>query len=157
MASLVFALVLIATVANGLLAGAGLDYLIKQLPARHKIGIRAYAAYFRASDLSTGRFWYIPLGIGAYSVNFAAAASAYLESPAPGASIAIFAAAALALVHLIGTTQAAPAGLSVRKIPADYEAGLNKAFEKFVRWSYPRGIVGLPMFLASLWALILLS
>ena len=46
------------------------------------------------------------------------------------------AAAVAAVVHLIGTTQAAPAGLSVLKIPPEDEALLTKAFDKFSWWSY---------------------
>ena len=46
------ALILAATAADGLLAGASLDQSIKQLPARRRIGAVDYSAYSRASDAS---------------------------------------------------------------------------------------------------------
>ncbi|MFI5421319.1 MAG: hypothetical protein ACHQ1H_10170, partial [Nitrososphaerales archaeon] len=62
MNNIFLAVVTITTVVDGILAGAVLDYVIKQLPARKIIGITAYRKYFLASDLRNGRFWYIPLG-----------------------------------------------------------------------------------------------
>jgi hypothetical protein len=38
-------LTLAATAADGRLAGASLDQSIKQLPARQRIGVKAYSAY----------------------------------------------------------------------------------------------------------------
>src|SRR6266487_6511813 len=58
-----FVLLGITTTVNGLLAGASLDQSIEQLPARHRIGMRAYRAYSQASHMANGRFWLIPLGI----------------------------------------------------------------------------------------------
>ena len=43
-----------AAVANGAMVGATLDQSVKQLPARHRIGPVAYAAYARAADLTGG-------------------------------------------------------------------------------------------------------
>ena len=54
----------IAAVVDGLLAGASLDQSIEPLPARHRIGVRAYSAYSRASHRANGRFWLLPLGVG---------------------------------------------------------------------------------------------
>jgi hypothetical protein len=134
----IFYLVLASTVGNGLLAGAGLDYMIKQLPARHRIGIVAYAQYFRASDLANGRFWYIPLGVGMYVLNIGSGIAALVMGVAYEFSIPIYAASGFTLVHLIGTSRAAPAGLSVRKIQPDNKAELARALETFVKWSYQR-------------------
>src|SRR5215208_5824282 len=58
------ALLAIVTTIHGLIAGASLDQSIEQLPARHRIGMRAYRAYSQASHMANGRFWLIPLGIG---------------------------------------------------------------------------------------------
>jgi hypothetical protein len=41
------ALAAVAALTAGLLAGASLDQSIKQLPARHRIGVEAFAAYSR--------------------------------------------------------------------------------------------------------------
>src|SRR5438093_12066699 len=68
-----FVLLGIATTVDGLLAGASLDQSIEQLPARHRIGVRAYSAYSRASHVANGRFWLIPLGIGGAALTLAAA------------------------------------------------------------------------------------
>jgi hypothetical protein len=63
-----------AVVANGLLVGASLDQSIKQLPARHRIGVEAFSAYSQAADLRNGVAWYATLGLGAAAVTLAAAA-----------------------------------------------------------------------------------
>src|SRR5262245_30495498 len=62
-----------ATIIDGLLAGASVDQSIEQLPARHRIGIRAYQRYSQASHMANGRFWLIPLGIGGPVLRIAAA------------------------------------------------------------------------------------
>jgi len=63
-----------AAVVDGLLAGASLDQSVEQLPARHRIGVRAYSAYSRASHVANGRFWLIPLGIGGAALTIGTAA-----------------------------------------------------------------------------------
>ncbi len=74
-----FILILAATAADGLLAGASLDQSIKQLPARHKIGLVAYSEYSRASDLGPGILWYAILGVGAALLTIAAAGAALVQ------------------------------------------------------------------------------
>ncbi|TLZ90289.1 MAG: hypothetical protein E6K04_07525, partial [Methanobacteriota archaeon] len=56
--TLELALLAVALILNGLLAGASLDKAITQLPARRKIGLRAMAEYHRATDLGPGLFLY---------------------------------------------------------------------------------------------------
>src|SRR5438105_13843412 len=68
-----FILLAIAATVNGLLAGASLDQSIEQLPSRHRIGVRAYSDYSRASHLANGRFWLVPLGLGGAAITVAAA------------------------------------------------------------------------------------
>jgi hypothetical protein len=63
-----------AVVAKGLLVGASLDQSVKQLPARHRIGVEAFSAYSQAADLRNGVAWYATLGLGAAAVTLAAAA-----------------------------------------------------------------------------------
>ena len=58
-------LTLAATAADGRLAGASLDQSIKQLPARQRIGVKAYSAYSQAADLGAGVAWYGILGVSA--------------------------------------------------------------------------------------------
>lgn len=62
-----------ATAVDGLLAGASLDQSIKQLPARRRIGMRAFSAYSRASDQASGLYWYALLGIGGTGLTVSAA------------------------------------------------------------------------------------
>jgi hypothetical protein len=67
--------------ANGLLAGAGLDQSIKQLPARHRIGVLAFARYSQAVNLANGVAWYATLGVGAALLTLVAAAAGLGEAP----------------------------------------------------------------------------
>ncbi len=47
-------LIAAATALDGVATGASLDQTIKQLPARHRIGVVAFSAYNRAADRGTG-------------------------------------------------------------------------------------------------------
>src|SRR6266545_2388308 len=69
----------IATVVDGLLAGASVDQSVEQLPARHRIGVRAYQQYSQASHMANGRFWLIPLGIAGPLLRIAAVLRASSE------------------------------------------------------------------------------
>jgi hypothetical protein len=77
--SITSALLLAATVVTGLLAGASLDQSIKQLPARHKIGMSNYSQYMRAADLGNGIPYLGALGIGAAGLTLATAISAFRQ------------------------------------------------------------------------------
>ena len=77
-------LLLAATAATGILAGASLDQSIKQLPARHRMGIAAFSVYSRAADLGNGIAWYAIIGIGAAALTIAAAAVAHWHGQAAG-------------------------------------------------------------------------
>src|SRR2546430_4022751 len=73
----VAALLIAAAIANGLLAGASLDKVLVQLPARRKIGLHAMAEYNRATDLGPGLILYPALGLGAPLLTIAAAMAVY--------------------------------------------------------------------------------
>ncbi|MGH2514139.1 MAG: hypothetical protein ACRDHP_00640, partial [Ktedonobacterales bacterium] len=73
MAWLTMALTVGAAALDGILAGASLDQSIKQLPARHRMGVVAFSAYSRAADLGNGVVWYALLGVGAAVITIAAA------------------------------------------------------------------------------------
>src|SRR3712207_9031408 len=90
-----FVLILAATAADGLLAGASLDQSIKQLPARHKIGLVAYSEYSRASDLGPGILWYAILGVGAALLTIAAAVAAFFDGVQPASATPLYVAAGL--------------------------------------------------------------
>src|SRR5205807_9178719 len=71
--TLELALLAVALILNGLLAGASLDKALTQLPARRKIGLRAMAEYHRATDVGPRVFSYPLLGVGAALLTWAAA------------------------------------------------------------------------------------
>ncbi len=157
MTDLLQALVAITTVVDGILAGAVLDYVIKQLPARGQIGIKAYKEYFLASDLGYGRFWYIPLGLSAYALNVGVLLVAYSQK-AGGFLLSDFAiAAACSLLHAFGTSQAVPAGMAFTRTKTDDDSVLRHAFDRFARWVVFRGIIGVPLFVAMLMGLMVVS
>jgi hypothetical protein len=155
MSTLLFVLVIGAVIANGLLAGASLDQSIKQLPARHRIGVIAFSAYSRASDLGNGIAFYAILGISAALLCIAAAITAAAQGVnAPDLSTALNLSALLAVLHSLVTTQAAPTNFSQRKV-ADDEAALQRIFNRFERWQALRAGLQIINFLVSLWVLVL--
>ena len=151
--SLTLILIVAATAADGLLAGASLDQSIKQLPARHKIGLVAYSEYSRASDLGPGILWYGILGVGAAVLTIAAAVTALVQGVPPTGATPLYAAATLAVVHSFATTQAAPTNFSQRKVAKD-EAALARVFDRFERWQTLRVVLQVLNFGAMLWALV---
>ena len=130
-------------VANGLLAGASLDQSIEQLPARHRIGDRAYSAYSRASHRANGRFWLVPLGIGGPLLTIAAA---FRRDPAS------LLAAGLAVAHMLSTVKAASVNLTQWRADVD-DAALREILNRFERWQALRASLQLLTFVASALAL----
>ncbi len=148
-----FMLTVAAVAADGLLAGASLDQSLKQLPARHRIGAIAYAAYTRAADLGPGIVWYAVLGVGAALVTVAAALAAVAQRIAAPVTVPLLAAAALAILHSLATTQAAPTMFRQRQVPQTEEA-LGAVFARFARWQTVRVALQVLTLAAVLWALI---
>src|SRR6266511_1425717 len=111
MTTTLLVLLLAAAGANGLLAGASLDQSIKQLPARHRIGVLAFARYSQAADLANGVAWYAVLGVGTALLTLIAATAA----------------------HSAATARAAPTTFRQRRLGAD-EAALTVLFNRFQRW-----------------------
>jgi len=50
MNDLIIPLVIATTALSGIAAGASLDVSIRQLPARHRMGVIAYSGYSQATD-----------------------------------------------------------------------------------------------------------
>jgi hypothetical protein len=126
-------LLLAAAGANGLLAGASLDQSIKQLPARHRIGVLAFARYSQAADLTNGVAWYATLGVGAALLTLIAAAAGLADHPSTAAAVALWAAIAATLAHSVATARAAPINFRQRRL-GDDEAALTALFDRFQRW-----------------------
>lgn len=150
---LTIALLVLATAADGILAGASLDQSIKQLPARHRMGAVAFSVCSRASDLGPGIIWYATLGIGAALLTLATATAAFLQGTALSDAAPIYLAAGLAVLHSLTTSQAAPINFKQRKVKDD-EATLAAIFTQFERWQTARVILQILTFAAMLWGLV---
>jgi hypothetical protein len=147
-------LVALATAVDGLLAGASLDQSIKQLPARHRIGVIAFSAYSRASDQPNGIAWYATLGVGGAVLTLAAAVSAAIvlvDAPEPQRQPLLLA-GVLSIAHTLATARAAPINFSQRAAGDDL-GELRRIFDRFERWQTVRATVQLATFLAMLRAL----
>src|SRR5947207_8579385 len=96
----------IATTLDGLLAGASVDQSVEQLPARHRIGMRAYRAYSQASHMANGRFWLVPLGIGGAVLTLAAAIWAVMLGLPTRRSLPVLLGGGLAVAHTLSTLKA---------------------------------------------------
>ncbi|TLZ86292.1 MAG: hypothetical protein E6J92_09535 [Methanobacteriota archaeon] len=139
--TLELALLAVALILNGLLAGASLDKAITQLPARRKIGLRAMAEYHRATDLGPGLFLYPILGLGAPLLTWAAAVALFQGGDVSSGVILLIAlGAVLSIGHVITTAMAAPNLLRLRKgiLP---EKELGELYQRFGRWSGVRSLL----------------
>ena len=151
-----FWITLAAAVAIGLLAGASLDQAVKQLPARHRIGIEAYSAYSQAADLGNGIFFYGILGVGAALLAITAAVASHLATLPSAVWVPVDLGALFAVLHSLTTVQAAPANFSQRRVQGD-PAALSRIFNRFVRWHMARTSLQLIDFGVLLWAVVALA
>jgi hypothetical protein len=145
-------LLLLAAGANGLLSGASLDQSIKQLPARKRIGVLAFARYSQAADLANGVAWYAILGIGTAVLTLIAAASALAANLGPAATTATIAMIVATVAHMAATARAAPTNFSQRRA-GDDEQALAAIFHRFTRWQTFRVSMNVTALIATLWAL----
>jgi len=148
-----FVLLVIATTVDGLLAGASVDQSVEQLPARHRIGVRAYSRYSRASHLGNGRFWLIPLGIGGAALTLAAAIWVPALHLPPRRSVPVLLAGGLAVAHTLASARAIPTNLSQWRLADDDDAGLAVVLNRFARWQAVRASLQFLTFAAAVWAL----
>jgi hypothetical protein len=130
-------LLVAAVIGNGLLAGASLDQVIKQLPARHRIGVIAFSDYSKAGDLGRGIAWYGALGIGAALLTVLAALVGLTDRPGTQSEAALWLALLLTVAHSFTTVRAAPLNFSQRAAAGD-AARLQAIFDRFARWSTAR-------------------
>jgi len=137
-----------AALLNGLIAGAGADRLLVQMPAFRRVGLREWADFSRQADLRTGAFWYPPLAIGGTALSIAAA----VTNRSQAARIPTLATAALAAAGLLVTVKAAPNMLRLKDGNNDPER-LRGSFDGFRSWSSVRETFQALAFGTSLWAL----
>lgn len=154
MNTLIVPLVIAAAALSGIGAGASLDVSIRQLPARHRIGVIAYSAYSQATDLGTARVWYPPLGIGALLLALVTAIVAFFQQVALPHALPIYVAAVLWIVHLLITLiWALPTLPRQRQFPHD-EHQLAALFNRFERLQTVRAFLDVVIFGTTLWALV---
>ena len=152
--SAAIALLLVTAVGfNGILVGASLDQSIKQLPARHRIGIKAYSAYAQASDLGNAILWYAFIGLGVALITIIAAIVTFSQHIDLAQALPIYLAAGLSVLHTIATTQAAPTMFSQKQHLHD-EVALSRIFNRFERWQAIRAGLQVLTLGNLLWALL---
>ena len=151
---LLVSLVIATTALSGIAAGASLDVSIRQLPARHRIGVRAYSAYSLATDFGTARIWYPPLGIGTLLLALATAGTAFFQKTALPHALPIYMAAVLWIVHLLITLFWALPTLPRQRQVADDEKQLATIFNQFERLQTVRAALDVLIFASTVWALV---
>jgi len=139
---------------SGLLAGASVDQSVKQLPARNRMGMRAFSSYTQAADLGNGRFLYPLLGVGGAVLTCAAAIWALILSLPTGRLLPVIAAGVLSVAHSVTTARAAPIMWSQMKAKDD-EASLALIFRAFARWQALRMVLQVATFGVIVYALAL--
>ena len=147
-------LIAAATFATGLLAGASLDQSIKQLPARHRVGVAAYARYSQAADLGNGVAFYATLGVAAAAFNLAAAIAAASQALSGTPALAIYCGAVLAILHSLVTARAAPTNHRQRRVSD--ERALTQLFDRFTRLQALRCTLQVANFAVNVSALVAL-
>ena len=148
-------LVLIVVMAlNGIAAGASLDQSIKQLPARHRIGVVAYATYSQGGDLGNGLFWYAGLGMCAVLVSLTATVVAIVQRTRPQHALPIFLVSALWALHILITLTLATPTLRSQRRAEPNETAMAAVFNRFERIQTIRVLLNVLIFGITLWALL---
>ena len=153
MTELTLILIVLATALNGITAGASLDQSIKQLPARHRIGVVVYSTYSKAADLGNGIPWYVSLGISSVLVTIGAAIAVLSRQIPLETAFPVYLAVVLSILHSLVTTQAAPTMFSQRRHEYD-EVALTRVFNRFARLQALRAFLQVVTFATLLWALM---
>jgi hypothetical protein len=153
MSDITFWILVAATLLTGLLAGASLDQSIKQLPARHRIGVEAFSNYSRAADLSNGIAFYAILGLGSALLTISAAILVFAHGPPSDIYVPIAVSASLAVLHSLATIKAAPINFSQWEAQGDPNA-LTRIFDRFAKWQAMRAVLQVANFVSLIWAIV---
>jgi hypothetical protein len=153
MGNIIIVFVVATTALSGIAAGASLDVSIRQLPARHRIGIMAYSAYSQATDLGTARIWYPPLGIGTLLLALVTAVAVFFQRVALSHALPIYVAACLWVVHLLITLIWALPTLPRQRQVANDEQQLTTIFNQFEHLQTVRAALDVLIFATTLWSL----
>jgi hypothetical protein len=147
-------LLIAALVVTSMGAAASFDQLVKQVRARHRIGVVAYSAYSRAADFHTGILYYAPIIVGWVVLIPAAAIVGWADGASGQRALALASMLAGLAAHVLVTAlRAAPILLSQRRIPPDDEAALAIVFRRFQRWHGLRTAIDVATLAATVWAL----
>lgn len=146
-------LLIAATAINGAMVGATLDQSIKQLPARHRIGPVAYAAYAKAADFTGGVRWYPALAAATVLTTLGAAVTGLADVSTGAQAAALWTASAGTAGHMLITARAAPTFLSIRDAGED-ERRLAAILDRFARLQAVRAGLQLVTAAATVWALV---
>jgi hypothetical protein len=135
------ALLLVAAVMNGLLAGVSLNKSVVELPAGRRIGSLAFASFSRAADLGNGLPYYAALGLMTPAISVAAAVEIVVgAAPSMALLILAVAVACLSIAHVGATVGAAPNMHRIGRLGNDAEA-LDGAYGRFRVWHDARAIL----------------
>ena len=151
--TVVFWLLVLAVVVNGILAGLSFDVAVVKLPTRKRIGAVAYANFARGNDLGNGLVVYPAIGVLAALLVFGTTIAALLAQVPRSAVIPLVLASAATIAHSGCTVKAAPIMLSLRSTPDDEEL-LAAKLDQFAFWHGIRAAFQLLAFVVLLWALI---
>lgn len=143
---------LIALSFTGFLCGASLDQSIKQLPARQRIGIKAFSEYAKAADLKNGVIWYGIIGVGAAITSIVTALLTYLHHTKEPYNLPLYLGGICAICHSVCTAIAAPTYHQQKKI--EDEGSLKNLFDKFEFIQTVRSTFIVLNHFAFIWALI---
>ncbi len=154
MNSALFVVVVISVAAHVVLAGAGVDRVLVEMPARKKIGALAFAHYLRAKDLGNGRVVYPLAGILGWVSALVALGVAVITRTSQEVLIALAVAAASAIAGIALTTQAAPTMFQIGRSP-DREEAVGPLIERFASLGNWRALSQVVTLVALEWALLL--
>ena len=151
--TVVFWLLVLAVVVNGILAGLSFDVAVVKLPTRKRIGTVAYANFARANDLGNGLVVYPAMGVLAALLAFGTTITAFLVQAPQSVLLPLVLASFATIAHSACTVKAAPTMLSLRSTPDD-EGVLTAKLDQFAFWHGVRAIFQFVAFVVLLWALI---
>lgn len=154
--NIVFWLLILSVIENGILAGVSFDVALVKLPTRKRIGPVAYAQFARGNDLGNGKFIYPLLGVLAALLVFGTMIIAWINHLPMRVVILLLSASAFTIIHSICTIKAAPIMLSLAKTPDDAEVLLKK-LDSFAFWHGFRAIFQLVTFIILLWVLVVVD
>lgn len=145
-------LLAVTTAVRGFGAGLIYDVALVSLPVRRQIGAIPYTKYAVKLFMGNGARTYGPVSILGALLTIAVTVAAFIRGEPAIVSWSIAISLIATVFAFIGTFQALPAVLSLRKAPDD-EALLSGILDRFARWHTFSTVWQLVSFLALVVAL----